>query len=305
MIIRATFVLFFSCLFFSCDKGEGPRLDGKKEDFKIYRLSKERMPYYKRIKPSLSFSPTDEQGVVMKPYNNTFYYDPVQLSRRTLELLNGYDYTNDKAYLDKAQLFASKLAEEAVRYKNSLFFPYNFDFLLHGDYRKTQKAPWYSGTAQGQALSTFTRLYNLTRKEKYLHLADSTFNSFFVSKSTKHPWVVDIDNQGYVWIEEYPRKEMNQTLSGPIFAIYGLYDYYLLKMDKSSENLLLQAITTIKENVHLYRSKDKCSVYCLKHSVRNVKYHNIHIEQLEKLFDITHDDYFMTMSIAFRTDKCK
>ena len=74
-------------------------------------------------------------------------------------------------------------------------------------------------------------------------------------------------------------------------------------MSRSISKLLAEAsLTTVHEHLTQFRRADNISVYCLKHMVPSEKYHLIHVEQLELLYNYTGEQYFMEMAETFYSD---
>lgn len=275
----------------------------QKQNFNIIKLNYQNLPYTLNYTPSLETNKAEDSlGIPLFLYHNKFYYHPVQIAQRSIELMDGYWHSNNKAYLDKAGLLADKLIQIADTYDGVPYFPYHFDFHLHDLPDQVMIAPWYSGMAQGQALSVFSRLYRFTKNQFYLDYAAKIFKSFFRFKGKKTPWVVYINRSGYYWIEEYPMKIPCNTLNGYIFAIFGIYDYYLVTNDARSKDILLASLTTIKHYLPYFRNVNDISYYCLKHKIKEKDYHEIHISLLRTLFKITGDDYFKKMADIFYHD---
>jgi hypothetical protein len=87
------------------------------------------------------------------------------------------------------------------------------------------QAPWYSGLAQGFALSLFTRLYELTGDDVYKTAAQTTFASFLVAGPLQSPWVADVDSGGHLWLQTYPGSTSACVCNGHMVATLALYDY--------------------------------------------------------------------------------
>jgi hypothetical protein len=273
-------------------------------EYDINELNYNEMPYAGHEPVPLDDNRlTDEQGVIVFIQEGNEYYHAGQIAQTILRFLDSYIQTNNPEYLDRAKLFAQKLIEISSESKDAIYFPCNFDFPLHGQEEEKMIAPWYSGMGQGEALSAFVRLYKITEENEYLEIAEKIFRSFTYLKGENEPWIVYVDEAGYLWIEEYPREEPTHVLNGFIFGIYGLYDYYLLKKDTLSKQLLQASITTIRQYISEFRNEGDISFYCLKHKVKSVRYHRIHIDQLAMLYRITGDDYFQTISDDFRQVK--
>lgn len=95
--------------------------------------------------------------------------------------------------------------------------------------------PWYSGMAQGIALSPYARLAQLTEDDTFRDRADQVWQTLTISRERSDPWVTVVDDDGHYWIEERPQPEPTHALNGKIFGIYGLYSTgYTLAVTMSS-----------------------------------------------------------------------
>lgn len=227
---------------------------------------------------------------------------PTLTARKLLSLIENYRASNDKKYINKARMVAESFVNKSISHRGGIFFPYEFTF-QNGVY--TFEKPWYSGMAQGIALSAYTRGYIETGSEWYRERADEIFKSLvtFPSDRNSKPWVVAIDEKGYYWIEEYPKPILIHTLNGFNFAIWGLYEYWLSSSSPLAKRALDASITTVKNHLQEYRRPNKTSRYWLGAQHSNpIGYHNIHIRQLNTLYDLTGDHYFQYMAQKFEAD---
>lgn len=271
--------------------------------YEINRLSYEDLPqgYTSTVIPLEQLDKI--QGLPIVHIQGEEGYHPVQTSWLLMELLSSYLITQDSAYLEKAFHISDMFLDTAVSFGEALYFPYTFDFHLHGDEEELMKAPWYSGMAQGIALSAYVRFYQITEDGKYLDICRKIFNTFTNLKDDENiPWVVYVDTERYYWIEEYPIQPPANTLNGFIYGIFGLYEYYLLVCDAETEAVLQSAITTIEHYMSQFRREGDISLYCLKHEVPSPKYHRIHMEQLSSLYSITGDRFFMDTTNGLMLD---
>ena len=102
----------------------------------------------------------DAQGVRMFLIGTTQFNHPVAQAQYGLANLSSYALTNNATFLNRAIAQANRLLSLKVASRGAWFFPYPFNFALHGIAADTMVAPWYSGMAQGQALSLFVRTIN-------------------------------------------------------------------------------------------------------------------------------------------------
>ena len=299
LVFKIVCSLFVLLLFLQCTKTNTPSSQEvfKMENFKINQLEYKEFPYTNsNAYPLDNYYPQDTTGVIMFHFEGNYYYHPVQLAQRTILFIDGYTITDNPTYIERAELQANKLVEIAINYKDAIYFPYTFNFPLHGNKNETMYAPWYSGMAQGQSLSAFLRLYTFTGKPEYMEIANNIFNSFKYFRGEIDQWFSTIDGAEYLWFEEYPVEPIQtHALNGFIFAIYGLYEYYMQTRSNECKQLLFGGLTTVKKYVEQYRNEGELSYYCLAHKVQSESYHRVHIDQMEMLYKMTGDEYFESM----------
>lgn len=270
----------------------------------IIELPEAELPYNWYYTYNLNYPlVADSAGIILFEYQDTTYYHPVVISVYMLWFLDSYLKTSNPAYLDKGRLYADKLMELSYKERDSYYFPYDFDWNLHKIEGEDLFAPWFSGMAQGQALSGIVRLALYSGEEKYRRFADKIFTSFKNMEIDGEPWTVTLDDSGYYWIEEYPLPEPTHVLNGFIYGVYALYDYYQMTKSEESLKYLRASLTTLKHYVPFYRRPGMRSVYCLKHRhPATEKYHRIHTEQLNMLYKMTGDIFFKAMADSFYND---
>jgi len=166
---------------------------------------------------------------------------------------------------------------------------HNFDW----EYRSMLHAPWYSGLAQGQGVSLLLRAYRATGAASYLDAAEKAFGSFL--KSTGDGGVTFTDTRGNTWFEEYIVSPPTHILNGFIWAIWGVYDYFLATESVTARNLFAQAALTLRENLARY-DLGFWSLYeqsgTLLPMVASPFYHRLHVIQLRIMHRITGDEVF-------------
>ncbi|MGC6428941.1 MAG: D-glucuronyl C5-epimerase family protein [Flavobacteriales bacterium] len=283
----------------------------KKVNSKKYKLNElnDTLSFHftKSIADSLfyNYTPCDSSGILIKEYNGKNYYNPVQIANRALYFVSSYQNTKDTIFLKWAEKYCTKLLDLSVSNDSTILFAYQFDFALHGDSNNLMKAPWYSSMAQGHSLSLFSKMYKITNNKSYLRISEKIFNSFFLEfdeKKDDQNWLSVIDNNNYLWLEEYPFIPANYTLNGFLFSIIGLYDYYLIEKNKQAYQLLCTCIYTASKNIIYFRNKGDASSYCLSHKVKSSNYHKIHIKQFDWLYLISGDKSFRKYSKQFTKD---
>ncbi len=266
----------------------------KATEFEVQKLSPAARAY--ALSKPVSLTDTgvrDRFGVRMSIRNGKMYDHPVAQAQYGLGLLDSYRLTKNRAYLDRAVLQASRIVARRTVRGTAWYYPYKFPFALHGG-KDVLPAPWYSMMAQGLALSLFARLAEVTKEARWRTAADRTFGSFLLPYEAGKPWGVFVKD-GLLHFEEYPHPDKNWgdlTYNGHVFAVFGLYDYWVLTESTVCLALLRGGMTAARDLIPPLRVRNFRSHYCLRHKHDSGHYHSIHIGQLQKMHLITRDEAF-------------
>jgi hypothetical protein len=248
----------------------------------------------------------DADGVRMARIDGRLYDHPVAQAQYGLSMVESYRASGNRAYLDRAILQAERLLQTRVESRGAWYYPYRFDFALHGNPADLMTAPWYSAMAQGQVLSLFVRLAELTGDQGWRLAADATFASFLNGPQAGLPWTVHRDGSGYLWLEEYardPDTTSDFTFNGHMFAVFGLYDYAMATGNTLAAQLWDGAVTTTRRYAQDgIPHAEWVSNYCLAHEVESKDYHHLHIQMLLLIESQTADSSFGVLSDTFRDD---
>jgi uncharacterized protein YyaL (SSP411 family) len=146
------------------------------------------LPYNSNyVRPFNEPVPRDAYGVRMYSIDGKLFDHPVAQASDGLDALNSYRLSEDRRYLDRALADADRLVNRKVVSDGAWYYPYPFDFALHGNLDDMMVAPWFSGMAQGEALSLFVRLHQTTGAAEWRTAADATFASFSTPQSATGP----------------------------------------------------------------------------------------------------------------------
>jgi hypothetical protein len=250
---------------------------------------------YNRSEPVELDGERDADGVrQFRAANGELFDHPVAQAQHVVNSLANYRLSGDARDLDAAIANAERLMLRADHREGAIFFPYPFDFQLEG--RGTMEAPWFSGMAQGIALSGFVRLWEVTADPRWRAAADQTFQSFLLNPGPGSPWVTVVDG-GLLWFEEYPWVPFDHTVNGHIFAAYGLWDYWRITGRADAEILLRGALTTSLEIADAVRvpggvSHYCVSLYCQLTGSANPRYQAVHVGQYRTLYRLTGEPRF-------------
>ena len=254
--------------------------------------------------PLAGYGLMDIHGVRMVSLYGHLYDHPAAQAQYALRNLDAYRITHTYRYLARARSNASRLiTNRVVSAEGAWFFPYRFNFACcQGDTTMPLRAPWYSALAQGQALSAFVRLFQVTGSPAWLVAADATFASFLVATSADQPWVSWVDADGHLWLEEYPRwpvETSERVLNGQIFAAFGVYDYLQLLRNPQVRQQFLTgrpaqvsrifdgAVTTAEQTFPRFRQPGAPALYSLEHGISAPSYQSVVIAQYYCLENLT------------------
>ena len=254
----------------------------------------------------------DSSGVRVVILNGKVYQHPVVQGQDGLFALVRYVANKNTAELTLAKKEAQRLIANHTTNAatgDAWWFPYPFNFAEYGAVNDTAVAPWYSGMAQGEALDLFTRLYTLTGDNQWEAAATHAFASFLYplkagESTTARPWVVQMDSNGYLWVEEYPTPNANDdTINGFGFALFGLIDYARLTGNAQAVRLADAGLTTFLYGANLVRHPGGPSSYSVSHPrKRYTGYHVVVTHELAAFGVVTGDAQFTTLADAFYQD---
>lgn len=266
-------------------------------------------PFEDRVHVDPRETNLDERGVAAYEHYQTgeIEYHPIYIAQAAMGALREYALTGDQMWLDSAVTNAQELVDTRVDYGGGWWFQYEFDWTY---YDRTLVAPWWSGMAQGEALTVFSHLARLQPENpQWREAADRTFDSFLLRGSgNEAPWAtVVIDGQ--LWFEEYAGNQPPlQVLNGQVFALFGLWEYWALTSDERAARYFDGGATTVLVNMPRIRNEGGVSYYCAQVDYcrtpgwLNESYHPIHIQQLNALGRITGDERFAEWAALLDTD---
>ncbi|WP_335985981.1 D-glucuronyl C5-epimerase family protein [Glycomyces sp. MUSA5-2] len=280
-----------------------------------YRPWRDRPTKWENISPDTQSSFLDEFGVIQyrSDWDAPGYDHPVAQIQFGLGCVTSYRTEQDPArkemFLTRAKAQAGRLIETRVEARGAWYFPYPFDF-THGTHSGVDyAAPWYSGMAQGEAISLFIQLADLegvTEEERTLYraAADGAFYSLLRADDGT-PWAVNRNSAGYLWIQEYPGNTPgtgDYTYNGMIFAMFGLWDYIIATGNELAIALFDGCCTTIDRYFPLLRNQRWISYYCQTHRIPTVSYHQHHINLFRQLHWQTGSPRFARMTDQLTDD---
>jgi len=143
----------------------------------------------------------------------------------------------------------------------------------------------YSAMTQGQCISAFVRAWRLTGDEAFATGAKRALDLMYRPLEYGGPAIIEKES---LFLEEAPAIPRSSILNGWIFALFGIYDFWLVFKDENAYNLFKLSLDTLKGHLHKYDA-GYWSYYDVRGHLASPFYHDLHIHQLTALAMI--DDY--------------
>lgn len=250
-------------------------------------------PYYMSFREKADYAgPYDAAGIPMLDYRGAIglQYNPIAIAQWGLANCNIFCTTKNESRRQKTFLAANWLAANLEQNPFGLWvWNHHFDW----EYRERLKAPWYSGLAQGQGISLLLRAYAEARDDKYIEAADRAFAAF--TKPLEEGGVLFEDEERNLWIEEYLVSPPTHILNGFIWALWGVFDFWLARANSAARQIFDRGVSTLLRSLARYDT-GYWSLY--ERSGTRLKmlaspfYHQLHIVQLRVMAKLTGEPEF-------------
>ncbi|WP_161965033.1 D-glucuronyl C5-epimerase family protein [Ornithinimicrobium cerasi] len=267
-------------------------------------------PYQSNRVNPVPFGRVDTTGVRVfrADWDGRVYDHPIAQAQYALNTLESYRLTGERQYLDVAIANAQRIIDRRHVIDGAWYFPYDFDFDLFRNGQGVLTAPWASGMASGQALSTFVRLHEVTGERRWRDAADATFRAFLQAPDGQGYFSSFVDTGGHLWLEEYSRYPVmssERVLNGHMWSMYGLWDYWMMydHDHPDAEWLFRGALRTLETTVLPgFRNPGWSSYYSLWQKQLGHTYHQHHQQQFLMLYRMSHDPLWISHADTYRSD---
>jgi len=242
----------------------------------------------------------DGNGVVCVDYKGDIgiQYNPTTIAQYALACYNNYIETWDDAVKD---IFLKQVQWLKTNYTviddNTIGYQYDFSWAPYG-----LSTGWYSGLAQGQIISVFTRAYDLTGDKTLIPLMVKAKNLMLLPVT--EGGLMAYTPEGYIWIEEYPSEKPSLVLNGFVSSVVGLYDYIsFFPEDENTRYYFNQCIDSLKKTITCYDTGDWLIYDRYQDNLLqpvNERYMRFQAKQMEQMYNIANDTYFFELYNKFR-----
>lgn len=143
----------------------------------------------------------------------------------------------------------------------------------------------YSAMTQGECVSAFVRAWKLTGTLEFAEGARRAVDLMLIRIEEGGPAVWGGET---LFLEEAPSSPRSSILNGWIFALFGLYDFYLAFQEKKIGEHFRCSLNTLKKSLPDYDA-GYWSFYDRLGHLSSFFYHDLHIHQLTALMMIDDD----------------
>ena len=160
--------------------------------------------------------------------------------------------------------------------------------------------PWISAMAQGEAISVITRAARISKVELYEQIAIDALVPF--EYNVVDGGLVNHFNSIPVYEELPTTSKTMAVLNGFIFALFGLYDLYLLNKNKKALSLFNSGIESLLKLLPYYNFNFWSNYFLYDYPKKyysSYTYHILVTEQLKVLHILTNESLFNEYAIKW------
>ncbi|PID58435.1 MAG: hypothetical protein CR986_07890 [Ignavibacteriae bacterium] len=247
----------------------------------------------------------DKDGIPMNPTyidvkDKKHVYFPITIGQVGLAVFHTYLKTKSeddkKRFLKFPEWFSQNVIEDeklGARWFTDVSLP-----------QYKNPGPWQSAFVQGRAISNLLRGYQLTKENKFLHLAEQALLPF--QFSVAEGGVTSFTKYGPFY-EEYTASVPTCVLNGMIFSLCGVYDFVrVFPEHRLAKKIFTEGIATVQKSLSEFDLKywskyNLCKAdWYPKNDPSTITYQHLHVTQLQMLYNLTEEKIFKTYSEKFK-----
>lgn len=174
--------------------------------------------------------------------------------------------------------------------------------------RDHMEAGWSSAIVNGFVMAGLVKALDCFDRPEYRETLKGLAAAYSRLRVAGQPaperWISYVDEDGYLWFEEYPLTDGRPTLvlNGHIFALFGLVLYADKIGDESVVPLIEGGLTTLRDNGERFRREGQINAYSLRIKDYADYSPDRTVRQQCQLYAMTGEETFRRLAYAFRTD---
>lgn len=226
----------------------------------------------------------DENGVMMYDYGGSIgaVYNPKVVAQQGVQNYNSYQLTGDPQARQNFIGAANWLLAHSADKGNYSLWEYNFRWKSYGGV----EPPYASALAQAQGAYVLAQAHNMTGDERYLAEAKNAFGAFMADYDAGG--VASDEGRDSVFLQLLAKPGFQKTyvLNGHTNSLLFIWKYYEYTHDYRALIVFGKGMNWLVGNLHKYDT-GKWSYYDQEGNRARDNYHEGHINQLGKLYEIT------------------
>jgi heparosan-N-sulfate-glucuronate 5-epimerase len=240
----------------------------------------------------------DKDGVMMYNYGGSVgvVYNPKMVAQHGIKNYDNYQLTGDPQARQNFIHTADWLLAHSVNKGNYSLWEYDFKWSSYGGV----EPPYSSALAQAEGAYVLVCAYNMTDDKRYLAEAKKAFGAFMVNYDSGG--VASYEGQDSVFLQLLAKPGFQKTyvLNGHTNSLLYIWKYYEYTHDYRALIVFGKGINWLTGNLQKYDAGD-WSYYDQMGNRARDNYHQGHIIQLGKLYEITGEPILKEYSDRFAT----
>lgn len=225
---------------------------------------------------------------------NPVGYHPTTIVQYALAQWNEYLMTTNEYHRNIFLIQANWLVDHAVRIgEDASGWPISFPCA-----DVSTGSSWLSALTQGNAISVLMRAYQLTNNDTYLRVANRAIRTF--ERDILDGGVSTSINVDSIFFEEVAVYPATHSLSGFLFALFGLYDYLAFIDDAKVEQLIHRSLATLHHLLDEFDAGFWAYSDLLHRELVFSSRFALQIELLEALATYSHCDHCSTVASRWK-----
>ncbi len=217
---------------------------------------------------------------------------PHNVAKAAREAFYSYSITDDEDDLNRGLFLTEYLISVSSERGNGRFVVWENNFEWPG---YALPKGWIGALSQAGCIKALMLASDATGDGRYEEFAEKAIAAFDVDVSEGGLRSVRIDGaESYDWYPEYAKSDPPYVLNGFITSVIWLGDYYTLTGNAEAKALYDEGVKSVIHFLPAYEYGNQWSYYDAAGHKSNSHYHELHVEQLAVLYDLTGDSIFRT-----------